>query len=170
LLVSKPIKALVLNVTVRPLFGQRLKLSPDVEPKFIVHMNNKFESLAVSEPSKVDQVMNREDPKPRLSNKKCKKVLLLGSGHGRGLHEQLHSTLEDEYAVTSIFKPNAALGDVVGDLKTLSSDLTKEDHEIIVGGPDISLERDFSYQIEEDLDNIAKNSRHSNVGFIGLLG
>jgi hypothetical protein len=107
--------------------------------------------LAVSEPSKVVQVMNREDPNPRLSTKKCKKVLLLGSSHGRELHEQLHSALGDEYAVTSIFKPNAALGDVVGDLKALSNDLTKEDHVIIVGGRGNSFESDLNYQIEEDL-------------------
>jgi trans-2-enoyl-CoA reductase len=69
--------------------------------------------------------MNREDPKLRLSNKKCKKVLLLGSSHGRGLHGQLHSAFGDEYAVTSIFKLNAALRDVVGDLRALSIDLTE---------------------------------------------
>jgi hypothetical protein len=48
----------------------------------------------------------------------------------------------DEYAVTSIFKPNATLGNVVGDLKALSKDLTKEYHVIVVGGPGNSLERD----------------------------
>jgi hypothetical protein len=51
-----------------------------------VHLSNKFETLVVSEPSEVVQAMNREDPKPRLSNEKCKKILLLGSHHGRGLH------------------------------------------------------------------------------------
>jgi hypothetical protein len=96
----------------------RTKSLPSIkDPKFTVLLSNKFETLAVSEPSKVVQVMNREDTKPILSNKKCLNVLLLGSSHGRGLHEQLHSTLGDEYAVTSIFKSNAALGDVVGDLK-----------------------------------------------------
>jgi trans-2-enoyl-CoA reductase len=50
---------------------------------------------------------------------KCntKKVLLLGSSHGRGLHERLHSIVGDEYMVTNIFKPNATLGNVVGELK-----------------------------------------------------
>jgi hypothetical protein len=101
-------------------------------------------------------------------NKKYRKVLLLGSSHDTGLCEQLHSTHADEYTVTSIFKPNAALGDVV-DLTTLSKDLTK-DNVIIVGGPGNSLERDLNYQIEKDLDNTAKNSSHTNVVSAGILG
>jgi hypothetical protein len=96
--------------------------------------------------------MNREDPKPRLSNKKHTKVLPLGNSHGRGLHEQFHSTLKYEYAVTSMFKPNAAL-DVIGDLQALNKDLTKEDHVIIVGRPCNSLEKDLNYQPEKDMDN-----------------
>jgi hypothetical protein len=72
--------------------------------------------------------------------------------------------------VLLIFKPNAALGDVVGVLRALSKDLTKEDHVIIVEGPDNSLERDLNYQTEKDLDNTAKNSRHTNVEFVRLLG
>jgi hypothetical protein len=43
------------------------------------------------------------------------------------LCEPLWLTVGDEFAVTSIFKPNAAVGSVVGDLRTLSKDLTKED-------------------------------------------
>jgi hypothetical protein len=38
-----------------------------------------------------------------------KKVLLLGSSHGRGLRERLHSILRDENMVTNIFKPNATV-------------------------------------------------------------
>jgi phosphomevalonate kinase len=63
--------------------------------KFSVSLSNEFEAVALSQPSKVVQVMNRENPKSRLSKKKCKKVVLLGSGHGRGLHDQLHSTVGD---------------------------------------------------------------------------
>jgi hypothetical protein len=70
---------------------------------------------------------------------------------------------------TSIFKPNATLGKVVGELKKLSKDLTKNDHVIIVGGPGNSLDRDLNDKIENDMDNIAKNSTHTNVGFVGLL-
>jgi hypothetical protein len=71
--------------------------------------------------------------------------------------------------VTNIFKPNATLGNVVGELKELSKDLTKDDHVIIVGGPGNSLGRDLNYKIENDINSIAKNSTHTNVGFVGLL-
>jgi hypothetical protein len=71
--------------------------------------------------------------------------------------------------VTNIFKPNATLGNVVAELKTLSKDLTKDDHVIIVGGPGNSLDRDLNYKTENDMDNIAKNSIHTNAGFVGLL-
>jgi hypothetical protein len=63
--------------------------------KFSVSLSNEFEAAAVSELSNVVQVMNGENPKSRLSNKKCKKGVLLGSGHGRGLHDHLHSTVGD---------------------------------------------------------------------------
>jgi hypothetical protein len=68
-----------------------------------------------------------------------------------------------------IFKPNTTLGNVVGELKALSKDFTKDDHVIIVGGPGNSLDRDLNYKIESDIDDIAKNSKHTNVGFVGLL-
>jgi hypothetical protein len=70
--------------------------------------------------------------------------------------------------VTNIFKPNATLGNVAGELKALSKDLTKDDHVIIVGGPGNSLGRDLNYKTENDMDNIANNSIHTNVGFVGL--
>jgi hypothetical protein len=38
-----------------------------------------------------------------------------------------------------------------------------------VGAPGNRLDRDLNYQVKEDLDNIVKTSRHTNVGFVGLL-
>jgi hypothetical protein len=72
--------------------------------------------------------------------------------------------------VTNIFKPNATLVSIVGELKAPSKDLTKDDHVTVVRGPGNSLDRDLNYNIENDMDNIAKNSIHTNVGFVGLLG
>lgn len=46
---------------------------------------------------------------------------------------------------------------------------TKEDHVSIVQGPGNSLDRDFNYKIEKDLDSISKNIIHNNVSFGGLL-
>jgi hypothetical protein len=48
--------------------------------------------------------------------------------------------------------------------------LIKDDHVIIVGEPGNGLDRDLNYKIENDLDNIAKNSIHTSLGFAGLLG
>jgi hypothetical protein len=77
----------------------------------------------MSEPAGVAQ-LKKEDGKlivnrNNSSNNKCntKKVLLVGSSHGRGLHERLHSILEDEYMVTNIFKPKVTHGNV-GNLKS----------------------------------------------------
>jgi hypothetical protein len=96
-------------------------------------------------------------------------VLLLGSSHGRGLSDHLHSVIGPEYAITNIFKPNAALHNVVVDLETLSKDMMKDDHVIIKGGPDNSLDMDSNYQIEKDFNNTANDSINTNVGFVGLL-
>lgn len=45
--------------------------------------------------------------------------------------------------------------------------LTKNDHIIIVGGPGNSL--DWDLKSENDMDSIAKNSTHTNVGFVALV-
>jgi hypothetical protein len=41
----------------------------------------------------------------------------------------------DAYAVTTIFKPNADLSNVTGDIENLCKGLNKEDQVVIVGGP-----------------------------------
>ncbi|PNF43658.1 hypothetical protein B7P43_G18068 [Cryptotermes secundus] len=53
----------------------------------------------------------------------------------------------DGYAVTIIFKPNADLRSVTGDIENLCKDLNKEDEVVIVG----------------------KKTSHTNVKFVGLL-
>jgi hypothetical protein len=42
------------------------------------------------------------------------------------LHQGSEIQCKPEQEILSIFKPNAALGDVVGDLRALSKDLTKK--------------------------------------------
>lgn len=75
----------------------------------------------------------------------------------------------DAYAVTSIFKPNADLSNVTGDIGKLCKGFSKEDQVVIVGGPGNSLERNLNYQIERDLSDIAQKTSHTNVRFVGLL-
>lgn len=72
-----------------------------------LELTNKFEPLTALEPKIVAQLDKSVNPK--ASNKKCKKFLLLGSSHARGLNYRLRSVLESEYAVTSLFKHNAGL-------------------------------------------------------------
>jgi hypothetical protein len=95
----------------------------------------------MSELSEVAQIKKKEDVKPIISNKKSKKVLILGSSHSRGLCKHLDSVLEDEYMVTNIFKPYATLDNVVGKLKG-------PDHVITVGGSGNILDSDVIYGIE----------------------
>jgi trans-2-enoyl-CoA reductase len=120
----------------------------------------------VLEPEIIAQFKKYEYPKP---SNKCKKVLLVGSSHSRGLSDRLHSVLGYEYTIISLFKPNAALHNVVVDLKTSSKDMTMDDHVIIVGGPGNSLDIDSNYQIEKDLNSITNDSINTNVRFVGLL-
>jgi hypothetical protein len=162
------------NITVVKAKSQRRNksLCSTEDLNFNVELSHKFEALTMSEPAGVAQLKKEEDGKlivnrNNSSNSKCstKKVLLLGSSHGRGLREHLHSILGDEYMVTNIFTPSATLGNVVEELKELSKDFTKDDHVIIVEGPGNSL----NYKIENDINSIAKNSTHTNVVFVGLL-
>jgi hypothetical protein len=74
----------------------------------------------------------------------------------------LQNHLGTECEVTSIFKPNAPLENVE-DLANLGKDLTKEDHIVIVGWPGNSLERNYHYSIEKDLNFIARRTDHTNV-------
>jgi len=113
----------------------------------------------MSELSGVAQLKKKEDVKPIISNKKCNKVLILGSSHSRGLCKHLDSVLGNEYMVTNIFKSNATLDNVVGKLKG-------PDHLITVGGPGNSLDSDLNYRIEIDIGSISKNSIHTNIGLL----
>jgi trans-2-enoyl-CoA reductase len=48
-----------------------------------------------------------------------RKILVLGSSHGRGIGQRLQNAMGDAYAVTSIFKPNADLSNVTEDIGNL---------------------------------------------------
>jgi hypothetical protein len=51
----------------------------------------------------------------------------------------------------------------------LGKDLTKEDHIVVVGGPGNSLERNYHYSIENDLNFITRRTDHTNIRFVKLL-
>jgi hypothetical protein len=66
-------------------------------------------------------------------NKNKRKILLLGSSHGREIGPTLQENLGTKFDIRIIFKPNAPLAKVVEDIGKLGKGLTKQDN-IIVGG------------------------------------
>jgi hypothetical protein len=97
-------------------------------------------------------------------NKNKRKILLLGSSHGRKVGPILQENLSTKFDVCSIFKPNASLAKIVEDIGTLGKGLTEQDHIILVGGPGNSLDRNFHYSIENDPNFIADRTLNTNVG------
>jgi hypothetical protein len=79
------------------------------------------------------------------------------------------TAMGDAYAVTSIFKPNADLSNVSGDIENLCKGLNIENQVVIVGGPGNNLYRNLNYQIEKDISDIAQKTSHTNVKFVGFL-
>jgi hypothetical protein len=135
-----------------------------------ISLSNKFSLLKVDQDQGLLKHNDMKIRSPTVKSKtQKKKILLLGSSHGRDIGPMLQTHLGTEYEVTSIFKPNAPLENVVEDLANLGKDLTKKDHIIIVGGPGNSLERNCHYSIEKDLSFIAKRTDHTNVRFVNLL-
>jgi hypothetical protein len=136
-----------------------------------IRLSNKFSILEVDQQCK--GLLEHEDIKTKSlmgkSKSQKKKILLLGSSHGQDIGPMLQKHLGSEYEVTSVFKPDAPLANVIEDLENLSKDLTKKDHIVIVGGPENSLDSNYNYSIEKDLNSIAMSTGHTNVRFVGLL-
>jgi len=80
----------------------------------------------------------------------------------------LQEILDNECEITSIFKPNAPLANVVEDLRKIGNNLTKRDH-IKMGGPGNSLDRNYQDSIVKDINFIAEKSNKRNVGFLNLF-
>jgi hypothetical protein len=130
-----------------------------------IRLNNKFSILEVDQQHQ--GLLEHEDIKTKLlmgkSKSQKKKILLLGSSHRQDIGPMLQKHLGSEYEVTSVFKPNALLANVVEDLKNLSKDLTKKDHIAIVRVPEKSLDSNYNYSTEKDLTSIARSTGHTNV-------
>jgi hypothetical protein len=80
----------------------------------------------------------------------------------------LKESLGKGFDIVSIFKPNAPLANVE-DLAKLGKDLTKQDHIVVVGGPGNSLDRNYNYSIEKDINYIAERKTNTNVEFVNLF-
>jgi hypothetical protein len=97
-----------------------------------------------------------------------RKIVLLGSSHGREIGLMLKESLGKGFDIVGIFKPNTLLGNVVEDLGKLLKDLTKQDHIVVVGGPGNSLDRNYNYSIE-DIHYIAERTTNTNVEIVNLF-
>jgi hypothetical protein len=51
----------------------------------------------------------------------------------------------------------------------LGKDLTKQDHIVVVGGPGKSLDRNYNYCIEKDINYIAERTTNTQVEFVNLF-
>jgi hypothetical protein len=92
------------------------------------------------------------------NNKNKRNLLLLGSSHGREIGPMVQENLDTKYYMCSIFKPSDPDAKVVEDIGKFCKGLTKQDHHIIiVGGPGNSLDRNYHYSIENDLNLIAED-------------
>jgi hypothetical protein len=54
-------------------------------------------------------------------------------------------------------------------LGKLGKNFTKKDHTLIVGGPGNSLDRNYNYSTDKDIDFIAERTANTNVGFVNLF-
>jgi hypothetical protein len=81
----------------------------------------------------------------------------------------LQDHLGTKYDITSIFKPNVPLVNVVEDLGKLSNDFKKRYHITVVGGTGNGLGRIHHYSNEKDIKFIAKGSYNVNVGFVNFF-
>jgi hypothetical protein len=140
-----------------------------------VKLSTKFSVLATDtlEAAQQSPVLLKHGSRERKlfieKNKSKGKILLLGSSHARGIGPMLKENLGSKFDICSIFKPNAPLENVVEDIGKLGKDLTKQDHIIIVGGPGNSLDRNYHYSIEDDLNYIAEWTSNTRVGFVNLF-
>jgi hypothetical protein len=114
-------------------------------------------------------VENKVKPLAGKTKNQKRKILLLGSCHGREIGPMLKEHLGTECELTSIYKPNAPLANVVEDPGGLGNDLTKQDHIIKVGGPGNSLDRNYHYSIEKDISFMAERSNNMNAGFVNKI-
>jgi hypothetical protein len=54
-------------------------------------------------------------------------------------------------------------------LGKLGKNSTKQDHIVIVGGPGNSLDRNYNYSVQKDINFIVERTASTNVGFVNLF-
>lgn len=138
-----------------------------------VATNNRFSVLdgleEVESPAEPTVAPRQAKKEHRPSSNNKKKILVLGSSHARHMGTTLQDAVGENFKVECICKPNAELRDVISGIKELSKGFSKDDHIVIVGGGGNSLDRDPSFDIEQDLRSISSSSSHTNINFVELF-
>lgn len=127
-------------------------------------LRNRFSVLVVDQQSTgflnhMDKKVKPVARKTKVRKARCNYLEVVMGLIGPMLQEHLVT----EYEITSIFKPNAPLANIIVDLRRLGNDLTKRDHIIIVGGPRNSLDRNYHYSFQKYINFIAERSNNTNV-------
>lgn len=69
-----------------------------------------------------------------VSENTRKNVIIIGDQQGRNVRRALQNIIGDNYHVTSFFKPNASIGEVVSQAKREIENLTKNDYLVLLCG------------------------------------
>lgn len=129
----------------------------------VITDNHVTVSTKLAEKSEFQGLQNTtESSGCRGDGKNHHQVLILADSHGRNLYSQLAGKVANTARVTSIFKPNAQLGDVVRDIKGLTSNLTKEDAVIVIGGANNRLSNNEDVILSK-FKEILEVTSHTNV-------
>lgn len=97
------------------------------------------------------------------------RILVLGDGSGRDCVEVIKNILTEDkcgYIVSSLFKPNARVEDVILDMKTLCCNYTSFDHVIVLAGS-VNARRGCSV-VSEIVEDTLKTVTNTNVYILGV--
>lgn len=98
--------------------------------------------------------------------KSRKRILIVGDNNGDSCAEILNNHINNEnYLVSSFFKPNSTLSNVLNDLHLLCNDFTKEDHVVIIAGTIDALKGHCPRS--NDVIGCLKKLENTNVCLIG---
>jgi hypothetical protein len=81
----------------------------------------------------------------------------------------LQEHLDATHEIARILKPNAPFGNVTEKLGNLGNDLTKWDHTIRVGVPGNSLNINYHYSVEKDINFTVERTCNTDIRFVNIL-
>lgn len=103
------------------------------------------------------------------SNDKNGQLLILADSQGRNLSKYTSNVWpsDNKKTISSIFKPNATLSEVVNDVGELTKFFTKKDFVVVLGGSNNEI-KNKRKQLFYDVERLLKQTEHTNVLVAGL--